>query len=104
MGHRNSDSITNMERIFGDLDQMPGSQHDLLYLLEKHANDVRKPRLYVACGTDDFLYHQHVKFVPAAKKLGWDVTSYEEAGIGHEWSFWDAQIKRAIPWMLCDKE
>ncbi|MCH5287242.1 MAG: esterase family protein [Christensenellaceae bacterium] len=87
-------------RIFGDISQIPGSDNDLFHLLEKNAKAAKRPRLYVSCGTADFLYHQHQKFVPAAKKAGWDVTSYEEPDVGHEWAFWDREISKFIPWML----
>ena len=87
-------------RIFGDVTKIPGSENDLFHLLEKNAKAPHKPRLYVSCGTADFLYHQHQKFVPAAKDAGWDVTAYEEADVGHEWGFWDREIAKFIPWML----
>ena len=91
---------TEQTRIFGDVSAIPGSDNDLFHLLEKNAKATRKPRLYVSCGTADFLYHQHQKFVPAAKKADWDVTAYEEADVGHEWAFWDREIAKFIPWML----
>jgi len=100
MTHRSKDSLANMERIFGDLDRVPGSDNDMLYLLKKHAGLAQKPRLYIACGTADFLYKQHQKFVPYAEALGWDVTHYEKPDAIHEWGFWDEQIKFFIPWML----
>ena len=87
-------------RIFGDISKIPGSDNDLFHLLEKNADAPKKPRLYVSCGTADFLFHQHQKFVPAAKKAGWDVTAYEEPDVGHEWAFWDREISKFIPWML----
>ena len=55
-----------------------------------------RPRLYIACGTEDFLYDQHVKFVPYARSLGWDVTSYDKPGATHEWGFWDEEIAKFI--------
>ena len=87
-------------RIFGDTSTLPGSDNDLFHLLEKNAKSAKKPRLYVSCGTADFLYHQFKKFLPAAEKAGWNVTSYEEADVGHEWAFWDREISKFIPWML----
>ena len=87
-------------RIFGDISKIPGSDNDLFHLLEKNADAPKKPRLYIACGTADFLFHQHQKFVPAAKEAGWDVTAYEEPDVGHEWAFWDREISKFIPWML----
>lgn len=100
MTHRKADQLVNLKRIFGDLKKVPGSEHDMFHLLEKHAALARKPRLYVACGTADFLYHQHVKFVPYAKQLGWDVTHTEVPDATHEWGFWDEQIKAFIAFAM----
>ena len=82
--------------VLGDLSKAPGSEVDLMHLLEVNASAPKKPRLYISCGTADFLYDQHQAFVPALKKHGWPVTHYEEPGIGHEWAFWDTQIKAFI--------
>jgi len=92
------------ERVFGDLSAIPGSDMDLFHLLEAHGGDKVKPRLYVSCGTGDFLYGAHKKFVPAAQKAGWDVTHAEEPDTTHEWGFWDRQIRAFIPWMIGDTQ
>lgn len=88
------------KRIFGPLNKVPGSKHDLFHLLEKNADAPHKPRLYVSCGTADFLYGGHLRFVPALKANGWDVTSYEKPDATHEWGFWDEEIKKFIPWAM----
>ena len=93
-------ATAEQSRVFGDVSKIPGSDNDLFHLLEKNADAPKKPRLYISCGTADFLYHQHQKFVPAAKKAGWDVTSYEEPDVTHEWGFWDREISKFIPWIL----
>ena len=80
--------------------KVAGTDCDLFHLLTKNADAPRKPRLYVSCGTMDFLYGQHMQFVPEAIEAGWDVTHYEEPGAAHEWSFWDQEIAKFIPWML----
>ena len=90
--------LTEYKRIFGPVDEIPGSHHDLFHLMKKKPEKV--PKLYVSCGTADFLYHQHQKFVPALKECGWDVTHYEKPDTTHEWGFWDEEIKKFIPWML----
>ena len=100
MTHRKSDGIDNMKRVFGNLRALPGSDNDLFHLLAQHALDAHRPRLYISCGTSDFLYHQHRKFVPEAERLGWDVTHFEKPDAVHEWGFWDDQIRFFIPWML----
>ena len=68
--------------------------------MKANADAPHKPRLYVSCGTADFLYGHHQKFVPALKENGWDVTSYDEPDAVHEWGFWDREIAKFIPWML----
>ena len=83
------------ERIFGDPD-IKGTDADTYHLMEKNAAAPHKPRLYVSCGTADFLYPMHAPFVAALKEQGWDVTSYEKEGAVHEWGFWDEQIREFI--------
>ena len=83
------------KRIFGRR-KVEGTDCDLFHLMEKNASAPHKPRLYVSCGTADFLYGQHKKFIPALKKAGWDVTSYEEPDATHEWGFWDREIRKFI--------
>ncbi len=77
-----------------------GTECDLYHMMKVNGAAEKKPRLYVACGTADFLYDQHQKFVPALKKAGWDVTRCDEPGATHEWGFWDREIAKFLPWML----
>lgn len=86
----------NWKRIFGDTKNLRGSEIDTFGLMKKNASAERKPRLYVSCGTDDFLYGHHQRFVPALRENGWDVTSFEKEGAIHEWGFWDEQIRAFI--------
>lgn len=99
LGDRGQRDNDNLRRIFGD-EPIKGGDCDLFHLMEKNAGAPHKPRLYVSCGTADFLYQEFLKFVPALKKAGWDVTSYEEPDAVHEWGFWDREIAKFIPWML----
>ena len=85
----------NWKRITGGK-SIKGTENDLFHMLKVNGEAVHKPRLYVSCGTADFLYGQHKKFIPALKKAGWDVTSYEEPDATHEWGFWDQEIRKFI--------
>lgn len=100
MSHRGTDSLLQMDRIFGSRDSISGTPNDLFYLLKENADAPRKPRLYVSCGTKDFLYHQHQKFVPAAQALGWDVTRFDKPDTTHSWAFWDEEIKKFISFAM----
>ena len=85
----------NWKRITGGK-SIKGTENDLFHMLKANAEAEHKPRLYVSCGTADFLYGQHKKFIPALKKAGWDVTAYEEPDATHEWGFWDQEIRKFI--------
>ncbi|MBD2865167.1 alpha/beta hydrolase [Paenibacillus oceani] len=84
--------------IFGQVDRIP-EQDDLFRLAEKVAlSDGPKPKLYQACGTEDFLYPHNQRFLAHARNVGLDVT-YEEGPGLHEWSFWDSYISRVLNWL-----
>ncbi len=89
----------NWKRISGGK-SIRGTENDLFHMLKENADASHKPRLYVSCGTADFLYGHHQKFVPALKKANWDVTSYEEPDAVHEWGFWDREIAKFIPFCM----
>lgn len=87
------ESKQEMEWIFGDLDQVKNSHHDLMYLARKLAKDKQpQPRLYQYCGTEDFLYADNVRFHQLALKLGLDLV-YEEGPGDHSWQYWDEKIQ-----------
>ena len=83
------------KRIFGGKSPR-GTECDLYHMMKVSGAAERKPRLYVSCGTADFLYEQHKRFVPALKKAGWDVISWDEPDAVHEWGFWDREIRKFI--------
>ena len=49
------------------------------------------------------LYKDNLKFVDILKENGLDFKFYEEDG-GHEWDFWDRNIKRVIDWLPLDAD
>lgn len=84
--------------MYGDREEMVGSENDLPFQLEKRiASGEKMPRFYMACGTEDFLYETNVKF--RDRFMGrMDLTYYEEPGT-HEWGFWDRNIQRVLDWL-----
>lgn len=86
----------NLERLFADPAAVPGSDADLFHLLEANADAPHQPDLFVACGTADFLYPMHQRFVPALLDNGWHVRHQEKPGVGHEWAYWDELIQQFI--------
>ena len=83
--------------IFGD-DSIEGSDNDLFALLPKKAKEGNLPKLYMCCGTEDFLYETNLKFRDFAKEIGIDITYDESPGI-HNWDYWDPQIRKVLDWL-----
>lgn len=84
------------ERIFGNASQFEGSDMDLepLYLL--HGADTK---IFMACGTEDFLIDKNRRFKEFLEASNADVTYLEEPG-SHEWDFWDRNINRVLDWLI----
>ena len=90
------------ESVFGDLDQVRGSDMDYDALAEKVAKEPVKPRFYMACGTEDGLIGVNRAFRDHLQGLGFDVT-YEEGPGVHDWYFWDKYILKAMEWLPVDR-
>jgi putative tributyrin esterase len=74
-----------------------GTDDDLLALLDR-TDVAAAPRLYVACGTEDFLLDENHRFVDQARERGLPVTV--DLGPGeHEWGYWDARIQEVLAWL-----
>ena len=80
---------------------LPGSDEDLLHLLDTFPESKEKPRIYVACGTEDFLYSQNITFKNYIADRGFDFV-YEEGPGAHTWDFWDKWIVPAINFLFAE--
>ncbi|MBQ9008600.1 MAG: esterase family protein [Clostridia bacterium] len=78
---------------------LPGSPYDLFALYDKAVREGYSPKLYQACGTEDFLYklNQDVRDKMVSRRA--DLT-YEEGPGGHDWDFWDIYIRHILDWFL----
>lgn len=85
--------------VFGDAKNLENSDENLKYLIDNFDEKIKKPRLYQACGTEDFLYEDNQRFRSWIKGKGF-THIYDEGPGGHEWSFWDAQLKKAIEFFV----
>jgi putative tributyrin esterase len=96
---QNPQRANMMEMVFGDLRAIQGSQHDLFHLLKQVVkNTVDQPKLYVTCGTEDFLHGDNLAFRDQAQRLGVELTYHEEPGT-HEWGYWDRNIQKILEWL-----
>ena len=85
---------------FYDAPAAERNQNDLFYLAEKlNKSTLPKPRIYVWCGTEDFLYEDNVKFKEYMKKTDFDFV-YEESAGDHSWGYWDTKIQTVLKFIF----
>ena len=59
------------------------------------------PKTFFSCGTEDtVMYRRFREFRAYAEKIGLEAEFTEREGYGHEWRFWDLEIRRAIDLFL----
>jgi S-formylglutathione hydrolase FrmB len=56
------------------------------------------PNIYMACGTKDDLMPANISFRNYLQEKGIEVT-WDEDDYGHDWDFWDSQIKKVLDWL-----
>ena len=88
-----------LESIFGDLSKVEDSDKNPKWLARKlAAGNAVLPKIYLACGLQDFLLSKNQDLQNYLKELGYDVT-YDEMPGGHDWDFWNCQIKKVLDWL-----
>ena len=80
------------ESIFGDLDELKGSDMDPKVLIERCPN---VPDIYMACGEDDFLFEKNIDFHEFLKDMDIDADFVKASG-EHTWEFSEKYIKEFI--------
>ena len=86
------------ERVYGSLEKIRGTENDLFYRMKKCKEEGRQiPRLYISCGTEDFIYEESTEFCKALRELEIPHT-YEEWKGKHDWLFWEESMKRVLKW------
>ena len=88
--------------IFGPKEKVKGSFNDL-FAASEELDKASRPKVYMWCGTEDFLHDQNVKMVAHLTKLGYDLT-YEQSPGDHQWKYWDEKIQTVLNWMIPEKE
>lgn len=84
------------ESIFGNLDELKGSDMDPKYLIE---NCPYIPDIYMACGIDDFLFEKTADFYRFLNSKNIDATFVGDEG-EHTWEFCDKYIKEFIKTLI----
>lgn len=101
-GNDQSDYTRNRryyESIFGNLEQFDGSENDCKYLYKQAAaSPTGAPKLYMACGTEDFLLEPNREYSAFLLEQSAQLT-YEEGSGGHDFDFWNTYIRHVLDWL-----
>jgi S-formylglutathione hydrolase FrmB len=92
------------ERIFQNYTHLENTDADLFHLIRQNrAANRPSTKLFISCGTEDFLYPLHLGAKQTLAALDTDV-HFEEHHGSHNWQYWDTHIQRALDWMplKCD--
>lgn len=88
------------ERVFGDLKLADRSHVNPQVLVQKIlTNKLRKPSLYMACGTEDFLIDSNRNFYQFLENQAYP-SCYVEAAGEHNWEFWNAYLEKGLDYLL----
>lgn len=88
------------EHVFGDISKLIGSDKDPKALVKRIKEDKGSfPRIYLACGTEDFLIESNRQFRDFLVSEGVEHTYVESKGV-HDWKFWDEYIEKALDWLV----
>ena len=97
------DGIANTayyEEVFGDLKKVDKSDANPEVLYDRLAAAGRKiPPIYMAIGTEDFLYEANQEFRRFLEERKADFFYEEGPGI-HNWDFWNPYIVKGVEWAL----
>ena len=86
--------------IFGDLDRLTESDNNpetLIKKLQKEGKEI--PKIYLACGTEDFLIEQNRSFHKFLTENKVDVNYVETPG-AHDMKYWNEYFEKGFEWAL----
>lgn len=99
----NNTDIANYEyyqETFGPLDMVKGSDNDPEALVKRLLAEGKElPRLYMACGEEDFLIRENREFHEFLVGNGVTV-KYEEGHGVHDWEYWNKMFERGLKYLL----
>lgn len=85
---------------FGDLDKAVESDINAEWQFNQNKEKgIENPRIFMACGTEDFGIANNRELADFFKENGADIEYYEAPGI-HSWSFWVPAAEKGIEFLL----
>lgn len=83
----------------GDPSKLLGSDKDPKHLAQACLQGGGQvPRMFVSCGTEDFLYPQNCDFHKHLQALGYPHTWWVQPGV-HDFDFWNRSMQASMDWL-----
>ena len=95
------ETVSEADEILTDLYMIYGEEleyhkdYDVVELVKNFPAAAPKPRIFTACGTEDSLRDDNLKFKTEMESTGFDF-SYEEWTGGHDWYFFNEALKKIL--------
>ena len=83
---------------FGEPAQLPGGDKDPNWLAGERLAKGNAPRMFVACGTEDFLFQTNQDYHQTLTALGYPHEWWARAGV-HNFAFWNQAMPVAMDWL-----
>lgn len=89
--------LPSAEQAFGDSGSQTRIENDLFRIIESMPPETitRAPYVYLDCGDEDSLLQTNREMAELLKSRGIRHEYHEESG-GHEWDYWDRQLKKLL--------
>ncbi|MCE5188543.1 MAG: esterase family protein [Eubacteriales bacterium] len=84
---------------FGDPKELAGSDKDPKHLAQMRLTEGNAPRLFLACGKEDFLYDCNSDFHAYLEKIGYLHAWWERPGV-HNFDFWNESLPASLDWLF----
>ncbi|WP_447468083.1 alpha/beta hydrolase [Streptococcus rifensis] len=85
--------------IFGDLERLLESDYHIPFLINKlSSQNVDFPRLFISCGTEDFLLPSNDHLADSLESHGVSHHFIKKPG-GHTWDYWNQAIEEFLEWL-----
>ncbi len=88
---------------FGNMKNILGSDKDPKYLAKtcfQNGNPV--PRLFLSCGSEDFLYEKNCNYHEYLVSIGYPHEWWVQSGV-HDFDFWNKSMQASMNWLMKTK-
>jgi S-formylglutathione hydrolase FrmB len=69
-----------------------------MYLAKERARDRTAPKLFLCCGSEDFLFERNKEFHEYLDEIEYEHAWWVKPGV-HDYDFWNAALPASLEWL-----